>query len=258
MLIVIQARMNSSRLPGKVLKDVCGKPLIGQMLDRLSFSKHKDQIVVATSTDSNDDELVKYVQSLGVKVFRGNQDDVLERYFFAAQAYKANHVMRLTADCPLMDPYLCDALVQIYLDKKVDYLNTGLSYAEGMSIEIFSFEALKKSYHEARLRSEREHVTLYIKNHPELFKLYTKENQTDDSKYRLTVDEPEDLELIRLIFKELSPKTGGIVSIGQVKAFIDQNPSVGNLNKHIVRKEGLIKSLKEDYVVDPLSKKKPL
>lgn len=249
MLTIIQARMNSTRLPGKVMKEVCGKPLIGHLLDRLSFAKSLGQIVVATSVSPDDDRLVRYVEFLGVKVFRGSQEDVLSRYFLAAQKYQADHVVRLTGDCPLMDPALCDAVVQTYLEKKVDYLSTGLSFAEGMSVEIVSFSALEKAHQNARLRSEREHVMPYIKNHPESFKIYILENATDDSQYRLTVDEPQDFEVIKSIFEALSLGSG-VFTIEQIKAFIDQNPQIAKLNRHIIRKEGYAKSLREDSIVD--------
>ncbi len=228
------------------MKEVCGKPLIGHMLYRLGFSKNIGPILVATSIDQSDDVLVKYIESLGVKVFRGSQEDVLERYFLAAKSYKADHVMRLTADCPLIDPSLCDLLVQTYFEKKIDLIDTGLSYAEGMSGEIFSFKALEKSYKEARLRSEREHVSLYIKNHPELFKSYILENETHDSQYRLTVDEPQDLEVVVKIFENLYRDGKKFFTYAQIKSFLDTHQEIMKLNAHIVRSEGLAISLRND------------
>jgi len=244
MLAIIQARMNSTRLPSKVMKEVCGKPLIGHMLHRLGFSKKISPIVVATSIDQSDDALAEYVESLGIQVFRGSQDDVLERYFLAAKSYKAEHVMRLTADCPLIDPSLCDLLVKTYFEKKIDLIDTGPSYAEGMSGEIFSFKALEKSYKEARLPSEREHVSLYIKNHPEMFKCCLLESETDDSRYRITVDEPQDLEVVSKVFEHFQGRD--FFTYAEIKSFLDAHPQIMKLNADIVRSEGLHISLRKD------------
>lgn len=250
MTAIVQARMGSSRLPGKVMKEVCGKPLIGHMIYRLGFAQKLEKVVVAVPDDERGGPLARYVQSLGIDVFFGSELDVLARYYFAAKQHDARHVMRLTADCPLMDPCLVDAITERYLQQQPDYMRTGMRFAEGLGIEIFRFEAIEKSYREARLRSEREHVTQYIQKHPEFFKLSVFENETDDSRMRLTVDEPQDFEVLKFVFQELAPDGNEVFSIVDVKRLLENNKNIAALNASIIRGEGLIKSLREDGVAD--------
>lgn len=169
-ITIVQARMLSTRLPGKVMKEVLGKPLIGYMLERLKYSQLMDKIIVATSTEESNDEICAYVKKSGFDVFRGSEDNVLERYYMAAKQYKADIVVRMTADCPLTDPEICDQLIKAFIDKKADYACTDVTYAEGMDCEVFTFKTLETMYNKSTLSSEREHVSLYVHHHKELFR----------------------------------------------------------------------------------------
>jgi spore coat polysaccharide biosynthesis protein SpsF (cytidylyltransferase family) len=248
-LAIVQARMGSKRFSEKVMKMVCGKPLIGHMLYRLGSSKQINKTVLATSVEAVNDPLVQYVQSLGIEVFRGSEEDVLERFYFCAREHRAEHIMRLTGDCPLIDPTICDDLIEIYFKKNVDYAHTGLSFAEGLGGEVFSYNALEKSYHETTLRSEREHVTQYMYKHPEIFTKYVLENNTNDSRYRITVDEPEDFLVVQFVFEALAPKEDKLFTAEDIKNVIDSRPDIFRFNAHIVRGEGLKKSLQEDSFI---------
>lgn len=246
---IIQARMTSIRLPGKVLLEVKGKPLIEYLLSQLEQVEHLDKIVLATTTNREDNPLVEYAAKRKINCFRGSEDDVLERYYKAAKNYKLGHIVRITADCPLVDTGVCNRVMETYLSTESDFVHTGLTFAEGLGCEIFSFDVLTKAYQNARLSSEREHVTLYIHNHPDIFKITTLQNTTDDSRYRFTVDELEDFEVVKAIIEGMPEEKPGSFTAEKVKKFLDEHPEIYQLNAAVVRKEGLLKSLQEDEVV---------
>lgn len=243
---IIQARMGSSRLPGKVLMEVMGRPLLSYEIERLRFNKTIDEIFIATTVNKVDDPIAKFSEKEGLRFYRGSEDDVLDRYYQAAKKYNANHIMRLTADCPLIQPDICDRIVDTYFDSGCDYACTGESFAEGLDCEVISFKALSQAWREAKLKSEREHVTLYIRNHPERFRLVIVENKTDDSKYRLSVDEKEDYSVVKAILENLYKRSDNYFTIEEIFAFLNAHPEIYKLNSHIIRNEGLSKSLQED------------
>lgn len=245
-LAVVQARISSKRLPGKVMKTVLGKPLIGYLLERLSFAKLIDKVVVATSTDTKNDQIVQYVQSLGFEVYRGKEDDVLDRYYQAALLYKADDIVRITGDCPLLDPAVCDEAIKAYENEGVDYVHTGPTFTEGLDCEVFSFKALEIAWKGSKLKSEREHVTQYFYKHPELFKKITLVNKTDDSKYRITLDEEEDFIVIKAILEQFAKEEKKFFKAEAIKSFLNAHPDIYKINTRIVRNENLLKSLKED------------
>lgn len=244
--IVIQARMGSTRLPGKVMMAVSGKPLIGHMIDRLRQANLVDRIIVATSTDSSNDNMCDYLEQMGISVFRGNEDDVLERFYLAAKSYNLKYIVRLTADCPLVDPHIVDKFINEYFAQKADYLASDQTWAEGLDTEIFSFPILETAYRNAKKQSEREHPTMYFHNHPQLFNIVKFQSPTDDSKYRITVDEPQDLEVVKCIFKALYKDGNGYFGMKEIKSYLDEHPEIYKINSFIIRNEGLIKSLKTD------------
>jgi spore coat polysaccharide biosynthesis protein SpsF (cytidylyltransferase family) len=246
---IIQARMTSTRLPGKVLLDIKGIPTIYYLFEQLKQVQKLDKIILATTTNKNDDSLAAYAAKQGVRYFRGSEQDVLERFYMAARHYKILHVMRVTGDCPLLDPEICDRVISTYLNKRVDFVHTGPTFAEGLDCEIFSFQALEEAYHNAKLKSEREHVTLYLHNHAKNFTTVTLENETDDGKYRFTLDEPEDFQVIKAIIEGLSSEKTGSFTAEKVKSFLDQHPDISRLNADIIRNEGLLKSLRDDEVI---------
>lgn len=248
-LCIVQARMQSRRLPGKVMKEIFGKPIIGYMLDRLEYSQNIDKTIVATSNDQSNDVLCEYLRSRGTEVFRGSEDNVLERFYFAANKFQTKGVMRLTADCPLIDPKICDTLINLFIKKKLDYITTGPSIAEGLDGEIFTFEVLKEMYEKATLKSEMEHVTQYVHNHRDQFNIFKYESEQDHSQYRIVVDEPEDFEVVKNIIEHFCREEDRLFHFGEIKEYLDENPKIREKNLHIIRNEGSLKSLEEDKQV---------
>ena len=246
---IIQARMTSSRLPGKVLMEVMERPLLSYQIERLRFSKIINNIIISTTVNKEDDPIIQLCQKEGLNFYRGSEGDVLDRYYQTAKEYNVQHIMRLTADCPLIQPDICDRVASIYFNSSADYVYTDVTFAEGLDCEVFTFQALSQAWREARLRSEREHVTPYIQNHPEKFQRITVENETDDSKYRITVDEHNDFLAVKTILKNLYKGLDSYFAITEIKALLDSHPEIYSLNSHIVRNEGFSKSLQEDDTI---------
>ena len=242
--------MGSARLPGKVMKKVGNVPLIGFLLNRLNNSKFVNDIILATTTNPEDDTLASYVESLGYKVYRGSEKDVLQRYVKAAEILQPDAILRITGDCVLIDVEIVDRLVQLYNRTNADYCWVDSSFAEGLDAEIISFPALKVAHLSASLASEREHITQFIHNNPEDFVRIPLCNHTDDSSYRIVVDEPQDLMVVRQIIEHFTEKNDGeYFSFEEIRSFLDSNPAIFKLNSSIIRNEGLNKSLKNDYKV---------
>ena len=243
-LAIIQARMSSTRLPGKVLKEISGKPMLFYCLYRLKESKTLDKIVVATSDHKDDDVIEEYCRAENIEVYRGSLEDVLSRYVNCAKKYpEYDTIVRVTADCPLIDPKVVDKVVSVFLKEKVDYVSNVLkeTFPDGIDAEVFTRESLLLSDEEAKLHSEREHVTLYIRNNLK-FKKLNVENDTDMSRYRLTVDNPEDFEVISFLIENYGPN----LSFEEYCKHLDEHPEVMDKNSKIERNAGLKKSLKED------------
>lgn len=243
---IIQARMLSRRCPGKVMREVMGKPLIGHMLDRLRHSKYISDCVVATSVDNSNKPLCDYLEKNNVKIFRGSEDNVLERFYLAAKKFGEDTLVRLTADCPLIDPVIVDEYIKTYFLKKVDFIHPHPSFAAGLDVEVFSFKALEEAYNNAIMKSEKEHLTQYFFNNPDKFKKTHLENRTDDSKYRITVDEEADFLVIEQIFEALYTDENTVFGFDKIRQFLNEHEDVFNLNSSIIRGEGLLISLEED------------
>jgi len=241
---IIQARMGSSRLPGKVLAEVCGKPILHYVISRARQARTLNLVVVATSDDSTDDVIEEFCEINRVQYFRGSQSDVLDRHYHAAKHFHADAIVRLTADCPLLDPIVIDEVVRTFVSGKFDYVSSAENYPDGLDTEIFSWKALKKTWQEARLLSEREHVTSYIIKNPRRFRLGSVINDQDLSHMRWTVDEPEDLELVRRVYQALVHKP--IFGMHDILALFQQNPSLFTINAGFSRNEGYQRSLRED------------
>ena len=204
---ILQARMSSSRLPGKVMKPILGMPMIGRHIERLNRCDSLDRIVVATSKDPSDDGLASYCEGLGVRVFRGSLDDVLGRFAGAAIANGAEHVVRLTADCPLADPLVIDACVWRHIETSADYTSNTLqrSYPDGLDVEVMTAAALKTMQAEATDPYEREHVTPFLYRNPERFRIaqLVQSARLDDRRW--TVDTAEDFEFVSRVYYMLYP-----------------------------------------------------
>lgn len=243
-LAIVQARLSSSRLPGKVLLPILGKPMILHELERLQRSKYIDGIVLATSDDASDDALAEMVSPV-VDVYRGNLDDVLDRYYQCAKQYQTEHVVRITGDCPVIDWRIVDEVIRQHLEEGNDYTSLTERFPDGLDTEVFCYSALERAWHEAELPSEREHVTQYIRKHSEAFKMGVHDCSRDYSYMRWTVDEPHDMEFIKNIFSELYLKKPDF-SMDDVLRLLEAHPELQGINAGIQRNEGLQKSLKQD------------
>ncbi len=214
-------------------------------IERLSRSRHIDRIVLATSVDPSDDGLYDVAREAGIDVYRGSLDDVLDRYYACAKEYGADHIVRVTGDCPLIDWRVSDDVIVRHLTEKNDYTHTTERFPDGLDTEIMTFAALEQAHREARLVSEREHVTLYFRNHPERFRIGDADCTEDYGDMRWTVDEPCDFAFVEAVYEKLYAKNNDF-SMQDILALLKEHPDLWMLNQGIVRNEGLLKSLAED------------
>lgn len=243
-LCIIQARYSSTRLPGKVLKKINGTPLLAYQIKRLKQAKKIDKIIIATSGHPANDKIEQFAKRLKIDCFRGSENDVLDRFYQASLAHPSYSViLRTTADCPLIDPELIDQVVHLFDQKKLDYASNvdPPTYPDGMDIEIFKTKVLHQAAKRARLMSEREHVTPYIKNKMKI-KKGNLAAPCDFSHFRLTVDEPIDFKLIKFLITHSTITDSYLHYI----SLLTKNPKIMLTNMHIIRNAGLIKSLKND------------
>ncbi len=233
---IIQARMGSTRLPGKALRDICGRTMLARVVRRAGRSRLVDEVAVATTTEPEDRAIVDECRSLGVPSFRGPEQDVLGRYYGAARAFSAAAVVRITSDCPLIDHEIIDQVVQAFLDKKPDYASNTLvsTYPRGLDVEVFSMDALEKAHAEASMDYQHVHVTPYLYQNPGLFRLHSVTCEEDCSHYRWTVDTQEDLDLVRTIYGRM--KGDDEFSWRDVLALLEREPNLAEINRHIRQK----------------------
>jgi len=241
--------MASSRLPGKVLMPVLGKPLLYYLTEQLRAVAAIKKIIIATTDRPADDAVAAFCNQESLACFRGSEDDVLERFYLAARQHGADPVLRFTADCPLLDHQVLEKLIEYFFETSCDYAHLASTFAEGICCDMFSFRALEAAHKNACLQSEREHVTPYFHSNPALFKKSILANTTDDSAYRFTVDEPEDFEVVKAIIETFYGRGMRLFSADSIKRFLDDNPAICSKNAHIVRDEGLLKSLQADRKV---------
>jgi spore coat polysaccharide biosynthesis protein SpsF (cytidylyltransferase family) len=236
-IVVVQARMGSSRLPGKVLMDIEGAPLIEVVLRRIAAASRASAVVVATSTEAPDDPLASAVEALGFTAFRGPENDVLRRYAMAAAPHRPDLVVRVTGDNPLCDPSYLDASVDALLRAKADYVCfAGLPF--GVAPEVFTFEALNRADREGLLPRHREHVTTYIKEHAEAFKILAPPCRPEHARpqFRFTVDEPDDLRFMRALFHRLGNPSRSGPGLRAAIELLDREPSLLEINRHVRQK----------------------
>jgi spore coat polysaccharide biosynthesis protein SpsF (cytidylyltransferase family) len=250
---IIQARMGSSRLPDKVLMPVLGKPLLGWMLRRISSCPEVNEIVVATTIHQRDDVIAEFVQAAGYQVYRGSEEDVLDRYYQAASNLMPDAVVRLTADCPLLDPILLGTLIQKFQSGGVDFLSNSeplpSSWPDGMDISIMSFKALQRAWQEAKKPSDREHVTFYFWNNPGIFKCQRIDHLPDLSKYRLTIDYPEDFLLLKAVmehFGQPDPTQIVLITMDTIVTYLHSEPEIFALNNRYTRGLGWKPAFEQD------------
>jgi spore coat polysaccharide biosynthesis protein SpsF len=255
LVAVLQARFSSTRLPGKVLKPLLGEPMLARQLERIGRARRIDQLIVATSTESSDDPIATLCNSLGVACHRGALDDVLDRMYQAGAAAKANTFMRLTGDCPLVDPDLLDRLVNFFQAGGYDYASNTIepTFPDGLDAEVMHFHCLEAAWREGRLPSEREHVTPFIYNHPERYRIGSFKGEPDLSALRWTVDEAPDLEFVAQIYQTLYPDNPAFCT-ADILQLLGQKPELAEINLGTGRNEGFVKSLLRDETFLQLNK----
>jgi len=242
---IIQARIGSTRLPGKVLMKLNEDTVLSLLLKQLKHSKFLTEIIIATTTNPEDDVIEKFAISNNIKLFRGDSDNVLDRYYQCAKKFSLTHIVRITADNPLIDPDMIDQAIKKYSTFNYDYLTNSIdrTFPNGTEVEIFSFNALEVAWKNAKKKSEREHVTPYFYNNPNKFKIYHFKQKNDQSKFRYTIDRKEDYDLVVEILSKIKTrpiKTSDIIDL------LTNTPELLKLNSHIIPNEGYIKSINED------------
>ncbi len=246
-LAILQARFSSSRLPGKVLRPILGKPMLLHQIERILNSKRIDKLVVATSTENSDDGIEKMCLNNNIEVYRGDLDNVLDRFYQCANQYNPEHVVRLTGDCPLMDSQIIDQVIDKHLFTKSSYTSNAIppTYPDGLDVEIFKFSILQEAWKNAKLPSELEHVSPYIRNHLESYNKCNLEYEIDLSAHRWTVDEPDDFRFIKEVYAELHPKNEKF-NMEDILDLLRRKPYLKEINYHIMRNEGLLKTYRKD------------
>lgn len=228
--------MGSTRLPGKIFKEINGMPSLKYQIDRVSKSNLIDKIIVATTVLDKDDMVVKFCNDNNIEYFRGSEDDVLDRYYQCAKEYGVDIIVRLTADCPLLDPKMIDKAIELFKSEKADYAaNTAppetSKYPGGSDVEVFSIEALERAHTECKDMHDREHVTFYFWKYDNRFRVVQLGSDRDYSKYRFTVDYPEDLEVVAYIASEIN-KRRIFGHFEEIIDIIDAAPEVKKKNLH--------------------------
>jgi len=243
---IVQARMGSSRLPGKTLMKVDEKnTVLDFLINQLSYSKLIDKLVIATTNLSIDDDIQNSIRNLDVELFRGNANDVLDRYYQSAKKFSLDIVVRITADNPLIDPFIMDEMISEFCLKNYDYMTNTLprTFPYGTEVEIFTFDALEKAWQNAKKPSEREHVTPYFYNNQKIFKIHKIQYSTNISNLRWTIDRQNDLELVKLIVSKIIKRP---ILLDDIILLYHNEPKLFEINKTYIPNEGYLKSLKED------------
>ena len=238
--------MGSSRLPGKVMMDLDGNNcLLDYVLNQLSYSELIDKIIVATTKLQEDDIIVNHVQKRNLEVFCGSSNDLLDRYYQCAKKNNLEHIVRITADNPLIDPRIVDTVVEKYKTGNYDYVSNTLirTYPYGTEVEVFSMKVLEQAWKNASLPSEREHVTPYIKNPKNNFKVLNIKYKENISNLRWTIDRIDDLELVKNMIKQIHIRP---ITLNEILGLIKKNPDLKKINENNAGDEGFVKSLKED------------
>lgn len=242
--VIIQARMGSTRLPGKILLELDkNEKILDVLIKRLKLSKLLNEIIIATTPDDRNYAIIDTAKQHNVSYFIGSEDDVLERYFLAAKEFKLNVIIRVTSDCPFVDPYMMDDMIKFYINNSYDYVKNfdeKTQYTRGFEIEIFGFNILEQIYSQAISRAEREHVTYYLRTHFDNFKIFNfnAEYLNKIEGLRLTIDKKEDLLICREIYKKMKKKGKPLnFSLFDIYELINEKPELMNINKHVQHKK---------------------
>jgi len=233
---IIQARMGSTRLPGKVLKDLCGETVLARVVNRTRRATLLNKVVVATSVQPADDAILQECGRLSVACFRGDEADVLDRYYRAAEKFSADAIVRITSDCPLIDPEVSDKTIRAFLEQHPDYASNVLErrYPRGLDTEVMTFAALETARREARDPHQREHVTPFLYQHPERFRLVSVTGDRDYSHYRWTLDTVEDLEFLRSVYRRRAEASDPAWQ--DVLRILEREPDLAAINEHVKQK----------------------
>ena len=262
--MIIQARMGSTRLPNKILLKIGDKSVLHHVVNQTKSSKFVNDVIIATTTSSKDKKIVNFCTKHNLKFFCGSNHDVLDRYYKCAKKFSCDPVVRISSDCPFIDPHVIDKIILKFLKNSYDYVANNLEkinnkwqnslckFPQGMVIEICKFSSLEKAWKQAKKPSEREHVFPYIQFHPKIFKISNINNKKDLSFIRCTVDRKQDLKFVREIWKRL-PKSKKTIYINDILRIIDKEPNLVEINNKIAFDEGYKKSIRNDV---NLSKKK--
>lgn len=236
----IQARMQSTRLPGKVLKTVLNRPLLKFLVERVQQCREIDEIVILTTDQPADDLLVNFCEENRLANFRGSEEDLLDRYYQASLLWPSEGIVRITSDCPLIDPEIVDQAVSVFRQHypAFDYVSNSMkrTFPRGLDVEVFSHQALEKAFFSALKPEEREHVTVYLYRHPEIFRLKNLVHSPSLCHHRWTVDTAEDFELIRLILEHCYPLNPAF-RLKDILKILNENPSWNEINRHIQQKK---------------------
>lgn len=243
-LAIIQARMGSRRFPGKVLRELGSRPLLWHVHDRVRESERIDEVVIATSQSQEDISIIEFAEEFMVPVFIGSEDDVLDRFYHAADKFGGDEIVRICGDIPLIDPHIIDNTIDYFLNGSFDYVNNWLTFPEGQHVEILSFRVLEKAWKEATKPSEREHVTPFIYNNPQEFKIGQLRSDIGVPAMRLAVDYPCDFELVEKIYDRLWE--GHIFYFDEICELFDAEPHLLEINKGIQKLEGYHRSLDKE------------
>ena len=233
---IIQARMNSTRLPGKVLRKINGVTILGFQVNRIKKSKLIDQLLIATSTSKSDDVIADFCMDNEITCFRGSEDDVLDRYYNCAKEYDAEIVIRFCSDNPLIDPIVIDKVIQFYIDSGVDYASNGTppektTFPDGADLEVFSMTALEKTHKNTTDLHDREHVTFHMWKYDNGYSLAQYHQKVNQSEYRFTLDYPEDFEVVEFIITELF-KRNSFGNLEEIVEILKLNPEIKKKNAH--------------------------
>jgi len=245
--LIIQARMGSSRLPGKVMMQIDGKnPLLYYAIKQNKVSKYGKNLVIATTTKPEDDIIEEYAKKNNIMIFRGSSENVLDRYYQCAKKFSFSIIVRLTGDNPFNDPTVIDAMIKKYQNNSFDFISTGGDsryYPEGIGVEVFSFDILEDAWKNAILPSEKEHVTSYFYNNPQKFRCHFEKCEKNYSSFRWTVDREDDLQMVREICKRIKKSP---ILIKDIINLFEKESQLRKINSNHIPNEGYIKSLKED------------
>lgn len=234
---IIQARCGSTRFPNKVFALIDGKPLLWHVVNRLKYATKIDDIIVATTVSEKDDKIEEWCKENNVHCFRGSEENVLNRYYSASEAFPSDYVLRITADDPFKEPKVIDAVITKLIEEGYDHVTNNLppSFPEGLDCEAFKKSALDRSEKEAETAFEREHVTQYIYHHPEIFKIGNVSNPENISYLRWTVDKDVDFEMVKAVYAHRNPANKGILLMDEILEILKANPEIEKINSEVER-----------------------